>query len=201
MMLKTIILWFALSMTISFAHAGAFEDGMAAFEAAEYKEAVEILRPLAEQGEVNAQIQMGNMYASGFGVKQDNKEALKLYHQAAEQGSVEAEYLLGAMYGIPRPGLIPNYEEALKWYLSAAEQGHADAQYSVGAVYFKGEGVPTDYVMGYAWMDVASQNGSEDADEYREMIGSVLSPEDLAEGKALAEELFEKYGQEKKQAP
>ena len=195
MKLKAIILWFALSVAISFAYAGAFEDGMVAFEAAEYKQAIEIWRPLAEQGEVDVQIKMGNMYTGGLGVKRDNKEALKWYHKAAEQGSVEAEYILGGMYGIPRTGLETNYEEALKWYLSAAEQGYADAQYSLGAVYFKGEGVDTDYVSGYAWMDVASQNGSEEAPEYRELIGSVLSPEDLAKAKVLAEELFAKYGQ------
>jgi len=191
----TALSWFVLCMTVAAAHADTFEDGMAAYEHANYAKAVEIWRPLAEQGDVAAQLKMGSMYAAGMGVERDGAEALKWFHKAEEQGSVEAEFEIGAMYGKGQ-GVPIDYEKALKWYRSAAEQGYAPAQYKLGASYVKGEGVSTDYVTAYAWMSIAAKQDYHAADSYTELVAGVLSPEKLDEAKTLAEELFEKYGRE-----
>jgi TPR repeat protein len=37
--------------------------------------------------------------------------------------------------------------KAAKWFSEAAEQGNAFAQNKLGLMYFKGEGVPQDYVV------------------------------------------------------
>ncbi len=55
-------------------------------------------RPLAEQGNANAQFFLGVMYDKGRGVPQDDAEAVKWYRKAAEQGVAEAQYNLGLMY-------------------------------------------------------------------------------------------------------
>ncbi len=53
---------------------------------------------LAEQGNADAQFNLGLMYYDGQGVRQDYAEAVKWYRQAAEQGYVKAQYNLGVMY-------------------------------------------------------------------------------------------------------
>jgi TPR repeat protein len=45
----------------------------------------------AEQGDVNAQNNLGFMYNTGKGVAQDYKEAVKWYTKAAEQGEGKNE--------------------------------------------------------------------------------------------------------------
>ena len=52
----------------------------------DYKEAIKWYRLAAEQGNANAQYNLGLMYDNGEGVPQDYKEAVKWYRLAAEQG-------------------------------------------------------------------------------------------------------------------
>ena len=47
---------------------------------------------LAEQGNADAQYNLGVMYYNGRGVRQDYAEAVKWYRQAAEQGYPQAQY-------------------------------------------------------------------------------------------------------------
>ena len=64
----------------------------------DFKAILEIVPPLAEQGDANAQALLGRMYEEGVGVKQDNVKAVKWYSRAAEQGIAEAQFNLGNMY-------------------------------------------------------------------------------------------------------
>lgn len=52
----------------------------------------------AEQGDAEAQINLGNCYRDGIGVPQDTAEALKWYRAAARQENPEAQYNLGVCY-------------------------------------------------------------------------------------------------------
>jgi TPR repeat protein len=58
------------------------------------------LKKKAEQGDPQAQNDLGVKYALGQGVPQDEAEAVKWYRKAAEQGDANAQFSLGAMYGI-----------------------------------------------------------------------------------------------------
>jgi len=68
------------------------------------------LKALAEQGNSDAQANLGVMYYNGDGVKQDYKEAVKWSRKAAEQGDANAQGNLGAMYhkgqGVPKDIVI-----------------------------------------------------------------------------------------------
>src|SRR5262249_3703626 len=79
------------------ASAGPFEDGLAAYQRGDFATALKLWRPLAEQGNAQAQNQVGNMFYDGKGVAQDYKEAVRWYRLAAEQGYGSAQYLLGSM--------------------------------------------------------------------------------------------------------
>ena len=86
-----------------------------------------------------------------------------------------------------------DYPLSYKWYRRAAEQGHPAAQYALGVKYFKGQGVSTDYVSAYVWMDVATRRGYEAARNYRDLIGDVLASEDLIKAKESAEALLTRF--------
>ncbi len=76
----------------------------------------------AEQGDPDAQYELGICYLHGEGVERNEEEAVKWLTEAAEQGHVDAQYELGIYY------TYVDYEEAAKWLTEAAEQGHVDAQ-------------------------------------------------------------------------
>jgi len=80
---------------VTSAYAGPLEDGEAAFKREEYTTALKILRPLAEQGDPEAQWIVGGLFISGDGVPEDLKEAEKWWRKSADQGHVEAQYFLG----------------------------------------------------------------------------------------------------------
>jgi hypothetical protein len=67
------------------AAAGPFEDGFAAVGRGDYAAARQLWTPLAEQGSVAAQLNLGLMYEFGHGVQKDPIEATKWYRRA-EQG-------------------------------------------------------------------------------------------------------------------
>ncbi len=66
--------------------AGPYEDAATAYYKGDYATALRVLRPLAEQGEAQAQNNLGAMYAKGQGVPQDYAAAIVWYRKAAEQG-------------------------------------------------------------------------------------------------------------------
>ena len=51
-----------------------------------------------DQGLINAQYNLGLMYAYGKGIDKDPIEAIKLYQIVADQGNPDTEYSLGLMY-------------------------------------------------------------------------------------------------------
>ena len=113
----------ALALTPVAAVAGPLEDGQDAAEVGDYATALWFWRPLAEQGHVAAQYNLGYMYDNGQGVSQDYTEAVKWYRLAAEQGHVYAQSNLSFMY-LNGVGVLQDKVRALKWLQLAAEQGH-----------------------------------------------------------------------------
>ena len=73
----------------------AFIDAVEALEREDYETAYKLFLPLAEQGDADAQFNLGVMYDEGEGVPQDYKEAFKWYRLAAEQGDAFAQFELG----------------------------------------------------------------------------------------------------------
>ncbi|MCL1925930.1 MAG: sel1 repeat family protein [Syntrophorhabdaceae bacterium] len=81
----------------------------------------------AKKGDVEAQYDLGVMYAEGQGVAQNYAEAMKWVKKAAKKGNAEAQYKLGWMYAAGK-GVSRNPGKAEKWYRKAADQGHAAAR-------------------------------------------------------------------------
>jgi TPR repeat protein len=162
-----------------------FDKGLGAYEAGDYETALQEFLPLAAQGDVTAQFNLGVMYYNGIGVTQDYAEAANWYRKAAEQGNASAQYNLGVMYdnGI---GVTQDYAEAVDWYRKAAEQGHASAQTILGFMYAMGLGVIQDDVIAHMWFNISGANGTAAASERRVEIEQDMSREQIAEAQALA---------------
>ena len=104
------------------AAAGPFEDALAAYATGDYATAVSLWRPLAEQGDADAQYNLALMYDNGGGVPQDDAEAVRWFRMAAGQGNVRAQNNLGVMYA-KGEGVPQDYIQAYMWWnLSASRQ-------------------------------------------------------------------------------
>jgi hypothetical protein len=126
------------------------------------EEAVTWIREVANQGWVESQLALAEMYAEGRGVAQDASEAVRWYRAAAEQGHAEAQLRLGSRYDTGR-GVVQDLAEALRWYRLAAEQGHADARFTLGSMYFEGRGVADDASEAERLYLLAAKQGSVEA--------------------------------------
>jgi TPR repeat protein len=93
----------------------------------DYRAAAHWYRKAAEQGNANAQSNLGLLYAEGRGVPRDHGVAADWYRKAAEQGHGRAQYNLGIMYADGR-GLLTDYEAAGDWFQKAADQGVVGAR-------------------------------------------------------------------------
>ena len=81
----------------------------------------------ADQGDANAQFELGVMYDLGLGMSQDDGQAVVWYRKAADQGVPAAQYRLGLMYANGR-GVPQDAEHAAAWTRKAADQGVPEAQ-------------------------------------------------------------------------
>ena len=118
---------------------------------------------------------IGVLYETGQGVKQNFREAFRWYEMAAKPGLPTAQCNLGQLYATGR-GVKADPAKASEWYLKAARQGHAQAQFLLGTALYFGKGVKQDPVMAYQWICLATNFGNSRAREHRRTIGDKLTP-------------------------
>ena len=187
-----------------------YQKGIRHYKPDDVAAAVSELKPLAEQGNAEAQFNLGSLYYQGWGVPQDYKEAVKWLRKAAEQGHVFAQATLGTVYAEGVQEVVEkDYPQALMWFIFAAAQGDMEAmdfrdtlanrmtptqiaeaqklarefrpqdaytksfqefktraergdvtaQFRLGIIYYKGEGVPRDYLEALNWFKKAALQG------------------------------------------
>jgi TPR repeat protein len=89
---------FALSLGIAMpVAAGQFEDAIAASDRGNYATAIQLLRPLAEQGNPRAEISLGYAYSQALGIPKDYMQAHMWFSRAAAHlppGSVDRDTAL-----------------------------------------------------------------------------------------------------------
>ncbi len=105
-----------------------YEKGLRHYKPDDVAAAVSELKPLAEQGNAEAQFNLGSLYYQGWGVPQDYKEAVKWLRKAAEQGHIFSQTTLGTVYAEGVPGVVEkDYPQALMWFIFAAAKGDMEA--------------------------------------------------------------------------
>lgn len=136
-----------------------FTLGLNAYNTQNYTEAVKWYRKAAEQGNADAQNNLGFCYSKGYGITQSRAEAIKWYRKAAEQGNAAAQNNLGDCYYYGR-SVAQDYIEAVRWYRMAAEQGDAVAQNNLGFCYSKGYGITQGRAEAAKWYRKAAKQGN-----------------------------------------
>lgn len=118
------LLWSLAVFSILVVAGNGFEEGRTAYERQEYAKAIEILRPLAEGGNADAQNIVGRMYSLGQGVPKDEGEAMKWITLSAGNGNPEAQEALAVLAIVEfyekRQG-VENKEEKIQWIISSAK--------------------------------------------------------------------------------
>jgi len=119
MVLRKVVLILGLFTCFQAVQASSLEDGLAAIESENFGDALEILMPLANEGDPVAQYVIGGLYHNGWGVEQDFAASIKWFRQAADQGYARAKTSLAFMYHYGRTVGV-DYEQAASWYQLAA---------------------------------------------------------------------------------
>ncbi len=152
------VLFFLFFLCSTVVFAADYEAGKQAYLKKDYALALEILKPLAEQGDSQAQITMGLMYDYGHGVEKSPAESIKWYLMAAEQGVPLVQHDIGVKY-FQGQGVEQNYLEAAKWWEQSANSGIADSQFNLGLMHYRGIGIPKDYVKAAKLFEAAAKQG------------------------------------------
>lgn len=162
----TILLAFLmmLSSTLAAQDFSKVAKGMNAFEAGDYKTAIEEWTPLAEKGDVASQLLLATIYYHGEGVDRNYTKALKWAKLAGHYGIVEAQFLVGSIYENGY-GVAQDHEKALKWFKLAAEQGYEEAQYNVGIAFRDAHGTPKDDQKAVKWLRLSADQGYANAQD------------------------------------
>ena len=132
-------------------------DGWHAFDVGDYKTALTIWQPLAQNGDSNLQVLVGSLYDYGQGVPQDRKQALTWYLAAAQKGSGRGQYAAGSL--LVKDAKQRDLVEAYKWLTIAGDT-------------LKGQGG-----------DVAANQ----ALSLRQQISKEMSKDDIAKAETLAQ--------------
>jgi len=181
----------ALLGSIGMSWSADFQKGLTAAFNGDYATALREWKPLAEQGNADAQYNLGFMYDKGRGIPQDYKTAVKWYKLSAEQGDADAQTNLGFIYekglGVPQ-----DYKIAVRWYILSAEQGNADAQYNLGLMYGTGLGVTQDNIYAHMWWSVAELSGNKSASKNKDIIAKRMNSNQIEKAQEFARECVRK---------
>jgi TPR repeat protein len=155
--------------------------GIDAWQHADYARAVEIWRPLAEKGDVDAEFNLGQAYRLGRGVPTNLAAAQTWFERAASKGHVDAETTLGLM-------LFENGDRpaGIRWLKQAAEKGEPRALLVYGTALFNGDGVKQDPILGYAYVSRAAAQGLAPAQATLEQLDQILPIEQRKKALAIA---------------
>lgn len=161
-----------------------FQQGLDAYNSADYDTALAKWQSLADSGDANSQFGLGQMYGNGFGVMMDDDQAIKYYGLAVQQGHGQAQCNLAVMYQNGW-GVTQNDAEAAKLYTLAAEQGVTEAQVAIGRMLSMDYSEAYDPVQAYKWFSIAMLMENIDAGVKRDAIAEKMTAEQIAEGDAL----------------
>lgn len=119
-----------------------------------FESAVEIYIKAAEEGNAEAQFDIGYAYFNGEGIQRDYTSAAMWFKRAAKQNFAKAQYNLAYCYmngrGVPR-----DYDKAFDYLKLSAENNYKRAQLTLADCYTKGVLVEQNDVLGKEWKEKA----------------------------------------------
>lgn len=128
------------------------------------------MRKSAEEGNVDAQKDLGFLYEMGEGTPINYEKAIYWYKQAADNGdigvnggvSATAKAAIGAVYAYK----LNDYSKGFPWFLQAAKEGNDFAQEAVWGCYVYGRGVRQNRSEAEKWKRKLLASGNHFPDEF-----------------------------------
>jgi uncharacterized protein len=105
---------------------------------------------------------LGELYAGGLGVPQNDVKAADWYKLAADRGDREAMFAL-AMFRVQGRGGPRDRDAGAKWLAAAAKLGHPLAAYDLALLYMEGQLFPQDFTRAAELLRTAAQAGNPEA--------------------------------------
>lgn len=134
----------AFAFLASTAAAGELEDAQAAYQRKDFASALQLLRPMAEQGQPQAQYGLGLMMFKGEGGERNGTEAFRLILAGAEGGVAEAQALVAVLFYQGSVVVPKDYSVAARWARKASDQGNSLGMAFLGMAYLNGQGLQRD---------------------------------------------------------
>lgn len=113
---------------------------------------------LAKKGNAEAQFKVGEMYETGFGVKEDKTEARNWITKASDQGHETAGFKL-LYWDIEKNGVNDSNKAKFEALKAQANDGNAQAQFYIGKMYSRGVGVKRSSNKAISWLNKAALVG------------------------------------------
>lgn len=151
-----------------------FSLGFAAYKRGEKAEAIEALQQAAYLGHAGARWKLGQMFADGDGVVENDYEAFRMFEQIVRDqeddtsSSPNAAYVASAVValaeytrnGIPGTPVAADPVQARQLYSHAASYfGDARAQFELGRMLLAGEGGKANPRQAARWLKLAAHKG------------------------------------------
>ncbi len=170
---------------------------------ADLKSAALLYRKALEQGDKRGAIRLGILTGQGaLDAMVPKHLSLPWAHAAAETGDEgafawletqakngmrEAQTSYGIL-GLKRKDLA---QKAAAMLTLAANAGDTKAQFELGNAYTTGNGVELDYVGAHMWLNIAATGGQSKAAENRDLIGNLMTPDQIADAQTRVRIFFE----------
>ncbi len=103
-------------------------------EAGNFKSAFRLYLAAAKAGDTSCQINVGNYYDEGTGVRRNRSAAMYWYKRAYRRGRASAAHNIGVMWRNER-----EYRRALEWFKKAVKLGDAEANLEIAKYYLEVE--------------------------------------------------------------
>ncbi|MDT8283546.1 MAG: tetratricopeptide repeat protein, partial [Gammaproteobacteria bacterium] len=113
---------------------------------------------LAEKGNAEAQYKVGEMYETGFGIKENKVEAMRWITKAAAQGHETAGFKL-LYLDMEKNGVTKTNKAEFEALKTKANAGNPQAEYYLGKMYSRGVGVKQDPDKAIDWLNKAALVG------------------------------------------
>jgi TPR repeat protein len=117
-------LWLCLALVCTPARAQDFDEGLSAYNIADYRTAYANWFPLSVEGDPKSQAALGYLYYKGLGLAPDPEAAALWFGRAAEHGQPTAQYFLGVLF-LDGRGVAQDFTQAHMWCELALSGGFA----------------------------------------------------------------------------
>jgi hypothetical protein len=127
-----------------------------------YPEAAEWYEKAAKKGNAHAQFLLAELYHYQKLGAAERTNCIQWYLKSAAQGHVKAQAEVGRLpSSFPNHPLLKTNHAVVTFLRNAAEKGNLDAQFELAKKYRAGDGVETNLVEAFKWMQRAAQSDVE----------------------------------------